>query len=100
MNRAVVLVALMAIGACTPTGTPPSRGEQMAELPMHCGEARIADLIGKRWGEAMRADVLKRTGARTLRVIAPGDAVTMDYRTDRLNLETDAEGRITRIRCG
>ena len=35
-----------------------------------------------------------------VRVIAPGMAVTMDYNAARLNLETDARGRIVRFHCG
>ncbi|MEI2808282.1 I78 family peptidase inhibitor [Albidovulum sp.] len=35
-----------------------------------------------------------------VRVIAPGQAVTMDYSASRLNLETDASGRIIRFHCG
>lgn len=33
------------------------------------------------------------------RVIPPGFAVTMDYREDRLNIETDSRGVITKIGC-
>lgn len=99
--RAAGLTVLLALAACAQTQTPPSREQQMAELPTaDCGDAKLADLMGKAWAESMRADALKRSGARTLRVIAPGMAVTMDYRTDRLNIETDEAGRITRIRCG
>ena len=101
MTRAVPIVALLALVGCAPTQTPPSRADQMADLPTEaCGQGYVADLLGKRWSDSMRAATLKRSGAKTLRVIAPGTAVTMDYRTDRLNLETDAEGRITRLRCG
>lgn len=35
-----------------------------------------------------------------LRVIRPGDAVTKDYRTDRLNITLDGDEVITRIWCG
>lgn len=35
-----------------------------------------------------------------VRVIPPNSAVTMDYNAGRLNLETDAQGRITRFHCG
>ena len=34
------------------------------------------------------------------RIIPPGTAVTMDHRPDRLNVETDDNGVITRIYCG
>ncbi len=42
-----------------------------------------ADMIGKR-----------------LRVIHPGQVVTMDYSEERLNIEVDAQNRITRIHVG
>ena len=34
------------------------------------------------------------------RIIPPGTAVTMDYIPDRLNLEVDDQGLITRVYCG
>lgn len=95
MIRLLTIAALLPLMACTATAKP----EEVSDL-IGCGETRVADLVGKPWTEAMRAPTLKRTGARTIRVIAPGDAVTMDYRTDRLNIETDAAGRVVRIKCG
>lgn len=35
-----------------------------------------------------------------VRVIPPGTAITMDYSSSRLNLETDSRGIITRFYCG
>ena len=35
-----------------------------------------------------------------VRVIRPGDAVTMDHREDRMNIELDDDGTITRVYCG
>ena len=37
---------------------------------------------------------------RGTRLIAPNSAVTQDYREERLNVEVDAKGVITGIRCG
>lgn len=34
------------------------------------------------------------------RVLPPGSSYTMDYNPRRLNVFTDAEGRITEARCG
>lgn len=95
MMRPALLLALLPLAACM---TAP-KAEGLAD-GSGCGDAKAADLIGKRWTEALRAPTQKRTGARDLRVIAPGDAVTMDYRPDRLNIETDAEGRVVRLKCG
>lgn len=95
MIRLLTLAAVLPLAACATTSKP----EEVSDL-IGCGETQVADLVGKPWTEALRAPTLKRTGARAIRVIAPGDAVTMDYRTDRLNIETDAAGRVARIKCG
>lgn len=36
----------------------------------------------------------------SIRVIRPGEAVTKDFRPDRLNVELDEEGKVTRVYCG
>ena len=95
MIRFPVLLAVLPLAACV---TAP-KAQGLADVS-GCGDAKVADLIGKRWTEALRAPTQKRAGVRELRVIAPGDAVTMDYRPDRLNIETDAEGRVVRLKCG
>ena len=38
--------------------------------------------------------------ANPVRVIRPGEAVTMDFNPQRLNFELDGLGEIERIRCG
>jgi Peptidase inhibitor I78 family len=35
-----------------------------------------------------------------VRVIRPGQAVTMDFRGDRLNVEIDERNRVRALRCG
>jgi hypothetical protein len=95
MIRATILLAALPLAACVTT----PNAEATTGIS-GCGSGKAADLIGKRWTGAMSAPTLKRTGARSLRVIAPGDMVTMDYRPDRLNIETDAEGRVVRLKCG
>jgi hypothetical protein len=40
------------------------------------------------------------TGATIVRIVRPGEAVTMDYREDRLTLELDAAGKVVSARCG
>ena len=45
-------------------------------------------------------DVLKTTGAKTLRWIPPNSAVTMDYRTDRVSVSYDDAAIVTSVTCG
>lgn len=55
--------------------------------------------IGKSYDEA-KGDVEAGEGVATIRVIRPDQAVTQDFRPDRLNVELDAEDKVTRIYCG
>lgn len=61
--------------AATPSPAP-SPSEALLQQP-------VSQLIGKR-----------------LRALKPGMAMTMDYREDRVNIETDETGRIVRIFVG
>jgi hypothetical protein len=56
--------------------------------------------VGQTLEPGMAGRIRARAGARTVRVIAPGMAVTMDYRADRANVSIDARRAITRIACG
>ena len=40
------------------------------------------------------------SGSKTVRVIRPGMAVTMDYRIDRLNVDLNDKDVVTRVHCG
>jgi hypothetical protein len=96
--KIVLVVALLASAACTPVEM---RGEAPAAPPTQsaCNADSLGDLVGKRASDA-RADVMQtRSGARTLRWIAPNTATTKDFRVDRLNVYVDAKGRIERFTC-
>ena len=75
-----------------------------AEIPDHgagaCNAAPVQDLVGRAATQELGADAVRRSGARALRWIGPNDAVTMDYRTDRLNIDLDGRGRVKALRCG
>ena len=76
------------LAACQmPADTPPAEGS--------CGADALQHLIGAPVTAAQQIDAPEGT-----RVIGPGQAVTMDYRAERLNVEHDANDLITRIYCG
>jgi hypothetical protein len=56
--------------------------------------------VGRQATSEVGAEALRLTRAQRLRWIRPGDAVTMDYREDRLNIDLDAQGRVRALRCG
>lgn len=78
-----------------PEALPPA-----AEEPaMTCQADKGQWAIGQIADEALVAKVKADTTSDRVRVIRPGMAVTMDYREDRVNLEVDADNRVTSVRC-
>ena len=65
-----------------------------------CNADDLDNLVGRPASEALGAEALRRSGARALRWIRPGDAVTMDFRRDRLNISLDGQNRVERLHCG
>ena len=59
-----------------------------------CGAAEMQELIGT----SITAQDF--SGHAAVRILPPGSMVTMDHRPDRLNIEHDAGGVITRVWCG
>ena len=59
-----------------------------------CGAHETLDLIG-----TPVADALLRL-PENRRVVRPGDVVTQDYDTSRMNVFVDGTGTITKIECG
>lgn len=79
-------------------GDPPARPELG---PNACNAEKAKPWIGKKAIEDVRAEVAKATGAKTIRWISPGQAVTADYRPDRLNMGLAARTAvIVKASCG
>ncbi|HYZ49026.1 MAG TPA: I78 family peptidase inhibitor, partial [Sphingomonas sp.] len=65
-----------------------------------CDVSELKDVIGRPFDEALQAQAQAATGAKSVRVIRPGQMVSMDYVPDRLNLELDAQDKVVSARCG
>ena len=93
--RFAILAALLLAAACTTEEQPPvqepvdlvdpncSKGEEL--LPYVGGPVSAFDTVGY---------------GKPVRVIPPGALVTQELVPERVNLETDGAGTITRIWCG
>lgn len=96
----LALAASVALAGCSSTTTPP---DTSMPPPIDCGADALAGKTGQSVVGSTAQDV--RVGGQSiavpgaLRVIKPGQAVTMDFRHDRLNLEVDASGNLVRAHC-
>ena len=92
----VSLPLLLALGACA--AAPPAQAP--AAPPGSCDASRAQFAVGHEAGLAIQDQARERSGARSLRTLRPGQAITMEFSGDRLNLELDASGKVLRVRCG
>lgn len=91
LSPGLILAAFILAACQTDVETKP---DNRPAPPDDCGASQYQSLIGT------PVDPAAFAGHAALRIIPPGTAVTMDYRPDRLNVETDDSGIITRITCG
>ncbi|WP_232491954.1 I78 family peptidase inhibitor [Novosphingobium kaempferiae] len=81
-----------------PASTPEPAPEASAE-PTSCGAEQFASYVGQKGTDDVIAAIQAKRGDQPIRVIKPGMAVTMDYRAERLNVDLDDSGTITRFYC-
>lgn len=65
-----------------------------------CNAEAVQALIGQEATAPVVEQAVKDSGSATSRVLKPGDAATMDFRPDRLDIATDDKGLIQSLRCG
>ena len=85
------------LSACSTTAqeVPTSPGHPAAGV---CRPDAAAKLVGH--GALDDAQIQQRTGAELIRRIAAGDAVTHDFRENRITLAIDPSGKVVQASCG
>lgn len=87
----VMLAAGLSLAGCIEEDKRADGGQ---DVPT-CGAEDLQGIVGKPFDVSMIPPDRK-----AVRVVRPGMAVTMDYRSDRLNIELDDEDVITKVTCG
>jgi len=65
-----------------------------------CRAEGLGNLINRRATPQVLAQARKRSGASVVRVLRPGQVVTMEYRNGRLNARVDDRNWIKGFNCG
>lgn len=100
-----VLLFTLALGACaqqpgqSQQAAPPILSAPTTNLGM-CDAALAQFAVGRSFDVALEKEVRERSGARVVRPLRPGQMVTMEFSAQRLNLELDIAGKVTKARCG
>jgi uncharacterized lipoprotein YajG len=94
-------VAVSLLAACTTPAPPPAAGTAPSGPPTGVCNAQGAQFaVGKTAGASVVEEARQRSGAHMARVLRPGQVVTMEFNAQRLNLDINAVGVVTRVRCG
>ena len=100
MRRGVVLLAAALAGCGTVSATEPALPVH-GETPVYtCRDEGLNAYAGRQATAQLGAEIRARSGARVLRWVPHGGAITMDFRTDRVNVRLDPQNRIESVRCG
>ncbi|WP_372028344.1 I78 family peptidase inhibitor [Pseudomonas kurunegalensis] len=106
MFRTRAMLATLAVAAvlagCSTGGNSGGSGAPAAAAGNdgRC-EASGADFaIGKQGSAELLEQARKASGSQMARILKPHDVVTLEYRSERLNLNVDEQGKVTRVNCG
>jgi hypothetical protein len=87
--------------AAESAATPPPNGSADAPPPaLECDASQVQGLVGQALDEAKAEQARADAGAKHVRILKPGQMVTMEFDGERLNIEVDDKGTITALRCG
>jgi hypothetical protein len=81
-------------------GTTPAPAATPAGGNGQCDASAVQSVVGERFSERAAQGAQSRAGASTLRVLQPGQVMTMEYNPQRLTIVVDESGAVASARCG
>ena len=81
-----------------PAATPPSVTPAVPEQA--CQVEPVQHVVGSKYTPELGEKVRELSGSAVVRVLHPGEVVTMEFRFDRVNITVDDAGAITQVTCG
>jgi hypothetical protein len=91
--RRLLLLSPLLLAACA-TASPPPRVDQSGGI---CSKDGLAAFAGRPATPDVGAEIMRVSGARALRWVAPGMMITMEYREDRVTVWLKASPNIERV---
>ncbi|MBE7373563.1 I78 family peptidase inhibitor [Pseudomonas lopnurensis] len=93
----LTMAATLLVGCqASPTASPPGADAGTSG----CNADAVQHFIGKTATTDLLEEARSQAGASVARILRPDDVVTLEYDSQRLNINTDASLVITRLNCG
>lgn len=120
MIRKLFCVAMLGmLTACASTGTRSSTGDSPSASAAAgpgtgggassvassgqggtCNDDPVQSLVGSKFTQSLAEQARARSGSALVRVVKPGQVMTMEYNPARLNLIVDEHGTLASVHCG
>lgn len=103
VGKAGLALAMMAVLAgCSSAAkdAPASATSAPAAGDGRCDAQGAQFAVGQQASKPLLEQAKTRSGSMMARILGPHDSITMDYRSERLNLNTDDSGKVIRANCG
>lgn len=97
--RYFILLGLMPLAACT-VATSDQTAVGLPPVPANCNSEALAQFVGQQSSQTLGEQMLRASGARTLRWVPKGGVVTMDFNPQRLTIQLDGASRVETANCG
>lgn len=82
------------------SSAPASASGSMLPGGKSCDAQPAQNLVGQAFSDSVGTDVRGRSGSDAVRVLKPGQVMTLEYNPSRVNIIVDGQGKISAIRCG
>jgi len=93
----LVSAAALALAACSSVDLSEPDDDT---IPRICNADNAGHVTGKHYSPALEQEARRSSGAGMIRVIRPGEMVTKEYRSERLNLQLNDYDVVVRAYCG
>jgi Arc/MetJ family transcription regulator len=100
MTRSLQLSSLLACALLAACSSSPDKPAAASKGDGRCNAEAVQHLVGQRITTEMAEEAREQAGAEHLRVTQPNQPVTMDYNSQRLNIDIDEDDIILRLSCG
>jgi hypothetical protein len=98
LSLSLVLASALFAAGCSSTDTPAP--PPAADPALGCTSAAVSHLKGQMATPALLEQARLQAAASSARILTPSSVVTLEYNSQRLNLNVDDQGLITRVTCG
>jgi len=95
-------VLILATGCANPPASASfdsQEGGSVFATDAECDATSVQLYVGQNWRDSLDDDLRRASTSQTLRLLKPGQVITLEFNPYRLNAVIDAQGVITSLYC-